>query len=44
MKIKISDIVIGNRRRKLNKDKVSELAESMKLIGQLEWHGAELAR
>ena len=36
MKIKISDIVIGNRRRKLDKDKVSELAESMKLVGQLE--------
>jgi len=36
MKVEISDIVIGNRRRKLNKDKVSELAESMKLIGQLE--------
>ena len=36
MNIKINEIVIGSRRRKLNKDKVSELAESMKLIGQLE--------
>ena len=36
MNIKINDIVIGSRRRKLNKDKVSVLAESMKLIGQLE--------
>jgi len=36
MKVNINDIVISSRRRKLNKDKVSELAESMKLIGQLE--------
>jgi len=36
MKVNINDIVISSRKRKLNKDKVSELAESMKLIGQLE--------
>lgn len=36
MQIKIDDIVINNRKRKLNKDKVKELAKSMKLIGQLE--------
>jgi len=36
MNIKISDIVVSIRKRKLNKDKVNELAESMKLIGQLE--------
>ena len=36
MDIKIDNIVINNRKRKLNKDKVRELAESFKLIGQLE--------
>lgn len=36
MNIKINDIVINNRKRKLNEDKVKELAESIKLIGQLE--------
>lgn len=36
MNIKISDIVINDRKRKLNKDKARQLAESMKLIGQLE--------
>jgi len=36
MNIKINDIVISSRKRKLNMDKVKELAESMKLIGQLE--------
>ena len=36
MEIKINDIVVNNRKRKLNQDKVKELAESMKLIGQLE--------
>ena len=36
MKVNINDIVISSRKRKLNKDKVSELAESMKLIGQLD--------
>jgi len=36
MNIKIDDIVINNRKRKLNNDKVRDLAESMKLIGQLE--------
>lgn len=34
--IRIGDIVIGNRKRELNKDKVEELADSFKLIGQLE--------
>lgn len=36
MNIKINDIVINSRKRKLNKDKVRELAESMELIGQLQ--------
>jgi len=36
MNIKINDVVISSRKRKLNEDKVKELAESMKLIGQLE--------
>lgn len=36
MNINIDDIVINNRKRKLNNDKVRELAESFKLIGQLE--------
>jgi len=36
MNIKINDIVINSRKRKLNENKVKELAESMKLIGQLE--------
>lgn len=29
MKVNINDIVISSRKRKLNKDKVSELAESL---------------
>lgn len=36
MNININEIVINSRKRKLNQDKVKELAESMKLIGQLE--------
>ncbi|MEN6487655.1 MAG: ParB N-terminal domain-containing protein [Smithella sp.] len=36
MNIKINDIVVNNRKRKLNENKVKELAESMKIIGQLE--------
>lgn len=36
MIIKIDDIIINSRKRKLNTYKVKELAESMKLIGQLE--------
>jgi len=33
MKIKISDIVVGKRLRKINKDKVSSLADSIKDVG-----------
>lgn len=36
MKVNINDIVINNRKRRLNKEKATELAESFKLIGQLE--------
>jgi len=36
MNIKINDVVISSRKRKLNEDKVKELAESMNLLGQLE--------
>ena len=36
MIIKIDDIIINSRKRKLNTYKVKELAESMKIIGQLE--------
>jgi len=36
MNIKIDNIVLNDRKRKLNKDKVMELADSFKLLGQLE--------
>lgn len=36
MNIQIDNIVVNNRKRKLNKDKVKELSESFKLLGQLE--------
>ncbi len=36
MNIKIDNIVLNDRKRKLNKDKVMELAGSFKLLGQLE--------
>jgi len=36
MNIKIREIEIGSRKRKLNEDKVKELAESLNLLGQLE--------
>ena len=36
MNIRINDVVISSRKRKLNEDKVKELAESMNLLGQLE--------
>ncbi len=36
MNIKIDNIVLNDRKRKLNKDKAMELADSFKLLGQLE--------
>lgn len=36
MNIQIDNIIVNNRKRKLNKDKVKELSESFKLLGQLE--------
>ena len=36
MVIQINSIEISNRKRSLNSDKVAEIAESFKLLGQLE--------
>jgi len=36
MELKISDVIVGNRKRKLNESKVQSLAESFSSIGQLQ--------
>ena len=36
MELEISDVIVGNRKRKLNESKVQSLAESFVSIGQLQ--------